>query len=275
MDVKSPPTFIENYYSSWHDKSDKEIEYDINACVEKCTAASKLLKQIDIGVINSVLEIGCGYGRNVVEIIKHTNASFGLGCDISKNSIKYAKKFYENDTIKFLHNSSLDGNKAVSEISEIYNNLFDLLILFDVLEHVPKPKDLIQEISRITKYFFIILPLDDTILDNYFLPAKNKTYPSSYHPSGHLWEFNVNDVHKFVSSLGLATIAHDYHIWSIADEFPNHLIPKSFKGKLYFLFRKFINYTLRRIMPKKLFLRLIGRGYFVCVATWDSEFVLD
>ena len=69
MDVKSPPTFIENYYSSWHDKSDKEIEYDINACVEKCTAASKLLKQIDIGVINSVLEIGCGYGRNVVEII--------------------------------------------------------------------------------------------------------------------------------------------------------------------------------------------------------------
>ena len=266
---------IENFYSNWQNKSDEKIEYDIDASIEKCAEACRLLNKIDIGPINSVLELGCGFGRNVVEITKNTKASFGLGCDISKNSIKYANKFYANDTIKFLHNRSLDIKNTISEIRETYKNSFDLLILFDVLEHVPKPKEIIREISKITKYYFIILPLDDTILENYILPAKTKIYPSFYHPDGHLWEFNVNDVHKFISSLGLAPIAYDYHIWSITDQFPTRSEIKSIKGKILYNCWKYFNYFARKILPKKIFLRLIGRGYFVCIATWHSEHVLD
>ena len=271
----SSQSYLDNYYRNWHTKSPEEMEYDISASVEKSAEACRLLNKIDIGPINSVLELGCGFGRNIVEILNYTKASFGLGCDVSEKSIEFANENYANDTIRFLRTSSLDIQTTVSEIHEVYNNTFDLLILFDVLEHVPKPKEVIREISKMTKYFFIILPLDDTIFENYFLPERAKVYPSFYHSDGHLWEFNVNDVHKFISSLGLAPIVYDYQIWSTNAQFPSFLRPKSIKGKILYNFWKWCNYLCKKLLPKKIFLRLMGRGYFVCLATWHSDNVLE
>ena len=272
---KTKNSYLESYYSKWHNKSKENIERDINLCIEKSFAACKIFDQIDIGNIDSILEVGCGFGKNLVEIMDYTKASFGLGCDISKESIEFANKNYANDKVRFLRSSSLDIQTTVSEIREVYNNTFDLLILFDVLEHVPKPKEIIREISKIAKYFFIILPLDDTIFENYFLPERAKVYPSFYHSDGHLWEFNVNDVHKFISSLGLAPIVYDYQIWSTNAQFPSFLRPKSIKGKILYNFWKWCNYLCKKLLPKKIFLRLMGRGYFVCLATWHSDNVLE
>jgi len=273
--VKKPPNHLEDFYSNWYEKSKEQVEYEINVCKEKSATACKLLDKVDVGSINSVLEIGCGFGRNLVEIVNYTKASFGLGCDVPKAAIEYAKKYYENDSIKFLQAESLDIKSTVSQIRRIHSEPFDIAILFYVLEHVPKPKTFISQLAPISKHFLVILPLDNTIFNNYILPQRMKTYPSSKHPDAHFWEFHVNNVHHFIVSLGLTPIVYQFNKFSLYDQYPPHLRPSNLKGRILFECMRVFKYVTGKIMPRRMFLRLIGGGYFMCLASWSEEFVLE
>lgn len=261
-----------NFYAGWYDKTKEEIDYDIRSCVEKCEEAKKLLSKNDIGVINSVLEIGCGYGCNLAEIVKYTQAGLGIGQDISKEAIDFAQRHYANEKIKYLHIGSLDIKETVAQICKIRQQKFDLAILFDVLEHIPRPKEFVGQIASIAKCFLIILPIDNTIFNDYIM---KKSYPSSLHPDGHLREFNVNNVHQFVVSLGLAPLAFDFHIWSLDDMYPLRKRPLTMREIISRRCLRIMNGIARNILPKRIFLRMIGAGFFVCMATWSPEYVLE
>lgn len=272
---RRPQDNLTKLYNDWYVKSQEQIEYENNVCVEKSTNALKLLKGLDIAPIKSVLEIGCGYGRNLDEIVNHTNAHYGLGCDISKEAIEYAKKHYENDSVRFFYAESPEIKSTVSQIQREYEKPFDIVILFDVLEHIPQAKTFIRELARVSRYFLIILPLDNTVLQNYILPKKMKKFPGSNHPDGHLREFHVNNVHQFVVSLGLTPLAYNVYKFSQYDQFPPHKEPRSLKGKMYFKSMKAFTLIVSKLLPQRIFLRLVGMGGFVCMATYDPDFVLE
>lgn len=260
------------FYDGWYDKTKEEIDYDIRSCVEKCKAAKILLSKNEIGVINSVLEIGCGYGCNLAEIVKYTQAGLGVGTDICKKAIDFAQKNYVNEKIKYFHIESLDIKDTVVQISKIRQQKFDLAILFDVLEHIPRPKEFVGQIASIAKCFLIVLPIDNTIFNDYIM---KKCYPSSLHPDGHLREFNVNNVHQFVVSLGLAPLAFDFHIWSLDDMYPLRKQPLTVRQMFSRRCLRIVNGMARNVLPKRIFLRMIGTGFFVCLATWSAEYVLE
>lgn len=274
--MKKQPNSLKDFYSDWYQKKSKEqTEYEINVCIQKSRIACELLGGVEIAPINSVLEIGCGYGCNLVEVVERTKASFGLGCDVSKAAIEYAKKHYENDSIKFLQTESRDIKSTVSQIRRIHSGPFDITILFYVLEHVPQPKTFIRHLASISKHFLIILPLDNTIFNNYILPQRMKSYPSSKHPDAHFWEFHVNNVHHFIVSLGLTPIVYQFNKFSLDEEYPSFLRPSHLKGRILFECMKVFKYVTGKIMPRRMFLRLIGGGYFTCLASWSDEFVLE
>lgn len=123
--------------------------YDRNAKLfsDKFDKSGKRVKDIEevFNLINkdnpTVLEIGCGNGRDAEEIIKHTDNY--LGIDISKQFIKLAKQ-------KLPHTKF--------EVADIENFLFqrkiDVIFAFASLIHIPKKsmqKILRKSISALNK----------------------------------------------------------------------------------------------------------------------------
>jgi len=73
----------------------------------------------------NVLEIGCGYGREAKEILKHTNRY--LGMDISEEMIKMARE------------QVLEGNFIVADIEDyIFPKDLDIIFSFASLLHSDK-----------------------------------------------------------------------------------------------------------------------------------------
>lgn len=72
------------------------------ACIEKSQPACRMLGKANIGTVNSILELGCGFGRNFVELMRYTNAFFDLGSDISETAIAYAERPDGSSSKKFM-----------------------------------------------------------------------------------------------------------------------------------------------------------------------------
>lgn len=101
----------------------------------------KLASYVDLK--NSrVLEIGCGYGAFVAAL--NDLGAQVTGTEIDKESLQIAKKM-------------LAGRKGVRLIQVKDENLpfrkdsFDLLVLFDVIEHINNPQKMIAECSRVMR----------------------------------------------------------------------------------------------------------------------------
>lgn len=105
----------------------------VTPVVEKLDTIKKLRGQ-------KVLEIGCGYG-SLLSILNKKGAIV-TGTEIDKKSIDVAKKFL-NKNIKIFH--------TIGEKLPFKNKSFDMVILFDAIEHVGNPKKTIDESIRVLK----------------------------------------------------------------------------------------------------------------------------
>lgn len=158
-----------------------------------------------------ILEVGCGYGRNL-EALSGVNGSEFFGCDISAEDLAAAdKRAKELGRPNIKLSLQPDKNKLPYADSQ-----FDLVVLWQVLEHVPscaEKKSLLSEVARVTKNNGLILtetpnfffPLDyhDTNLPFvHYLPAvfrqllikklRKRDFPPSFYTS-------VSQIKKFLS----------------------------------------------------------------------------
>ena len=91
-----------------------------------------------------VLDIGCGSGYLISELSKAINAQF-YGVDVYQNEIKNCEYKIADITEEIPFN----------------NEMFDCVILGEVIEHVPNPDFLLREINRVLKkdgYLIISTP---------------------------------------------------------------------------------------------------------------------
>ncbi len=103
----------------------------------------KLLLHIDFSN-KQVLEVGCGPGGNLEEILK-SNPSTLAGVDISQEMVDLAKKNLEGKNFEIL---KIDGTSFPFE-----SNSKDIVLTATVLQHNTDPKmlaDLIVEICRVS-----------------------------------------------------------------------------------------------------------------------------
>lgn len=88
-----------------------------------------------------VLEIGCGTCYGMGTILSGYNKIIGM--DISLDALKYGNKTYKKKHLKLL--------QANCEALPFPNGSFDLVVSFEVIEHLADPKAYLGEISRILK----------------------------------------------------------------------------------------------------------------------------
>ena len=89
---------------------------------------------------SKVLDLGCGDGSLLKELIKNKNVT-GLGIEISIEKIKTCMK----DGISVIQE---DLNEGLKEFQE---NSFDYVVLSQTLEYIANPVYLIQEMLRVGK----------------------------------------------------------------------------------------------------------------------------
>jgi SAM-dependent methyltransferase len=99
--------------------------------------------------MNEVVEAGCGSGRILAELSKHYPAGHFKGYDISPQAIAIAKQ-YQDERTEFHH----------ADLLSAYQNKADVLLLIDVLEHVPDYYGMLESLHAKAGNFIFHIPLD-------------------------------------------------------------------------------------------------------------------
>lgn len=189
-----------------------------------------------------VVEMGCGMGYGTYAMSQN-GAKKVYGIDIDKSAIEFAIKNYNHSSITYLNESATK--------SSITANYADVVIAFEVIEHLQNPRELINEVLRILKpggTFILSTPNRSTSLkDNPF----------------HIKEFKFTELNSFLNDFKVKR----YYGQGIAFTYLIHLYQKlikhiknSFLKRLLYL-RPWEGY---RIYPlsKKMYFKCI---YFIAI----------
>jgi ubiquinone/menaquinone biosynthesis C-methylase UbiE len=94
-----------------------------------------------IGPGERVLDIGCGIGALAYEVAEKSGA-FVVGIDINRNHIQRACREYSHPRVEY---------KVADALKEIPDQRFDVIILSNVLEHLPQRSAFLKKVQAITR----------------------------------------------------------------------------------------------------------------------------
>ena len=130
-----------------------------------------------------ILDFGCAHGGYAVNMANRVGREW-VGVDVDKHSIEWAER---NRTTRATTPSALRFVVGDHDVDLSGEAPFDALLLFEVLEHVPDPTVVIDQLERWVKpdgYVLITVPYGPWEWMSY------ETYPHRCH----LWEFDAHDV---------------------------------------------------------------------------------
>jgi SAM-dependent methyltransferase len=157
----------------------------------------KLIQLIPEGFkIENILEVGCAFGVLLNNIADRLHLKNRLGIDISGNNIEAAKNLYPE--CKFFHGTLEDFIKVIP--GEIRNHRYDLIVLSDIVEHIPDDLEFMKMVQNISSYVLINLPLEKSF------NTRNRQY-GEQDPSGHLRCYDEEDALRLVTNAGFEVIS--------------------------------------------------------------------
>ncbi len=134
----------------------------------------------ETGLINSnikALELGCGTG-NLASFLQAQGVSITAG-DISETAIEHARKLHPN----------VDFRTHAAEELPYEDNSFEIVMSFDVLEHLPNVDQHLSEVQRVLKpdgYYLLQTP--NKLSNATFETLKCRSMEwKKYHPSLHFY----------------------------------------------------------------------------------------
>lgn len=144
--------------------------------------------------IRSYADVGCGSGR----IVKYVADALELsgyefhkvkGYDVSPH-VRYLKK----DGIEYIHGDFREEG-----------DFFDLVTLFDVVEHVPDTIEFIKQVSERCNFIGIHLPLEKSINI-----ALRDQFRSRLTDPGHLIYLDISSALNLLAYAGLRVVDYEY-----------------------------------------------------------------
>lgn len=213
---KMPDVFLDAAKSKSYQSSFYQWKFDI---IEK-------FKSKDSG--KRLLDIGCGDGKFVYDAI--TQGYDAIGIDLSPDRISKGKELYNlNDAQLICQN--------IDDFSE--NQTFDIIVMWDIIEHVESPSSVLKSIRKIshenTKIFILTMSVDSL---TYRVFGDEWNYMN---PTQHLHYFSHETMRKMLEKEGFTLESVEM------DETKNknifHLAAKIVMGRINHLF--FRMYTQR------------------------------
>jgi 2-polyprenyl-3-methyl-5-hydroxy-6-metoxy-1,4-benzoquinol methylase len=151
---------------------------------------------------NSLLEIGSSSGQFLIEAGNIFNEIYGV--ELDSKCAKFCEKLLQ-----------LEKGHIVNNIKKFEGKKFDVIALFQVLEHVKNPLEFIEDLKQYLdkdSYIAIEVPnLNDALLSEYNLP----TYQKFYFHKAHLWYFNWDTLGMLMEKAGFKGSIHflqDYNV---------------------------------------------------------------
>tara|TARA_B100000575_G_scaffold252819_1_gene221006 strand:- start:6957 stop:7670 length:714 start_codon:yes stop_codon:yes gene_type:complete len=149
---------------------------------------------------HNVLDLGCASGE--MSFWAAEKAKKVIGIDYNPVHINFAKENYKRDNL-FFH--CVEAHEYLQNTNEV----FDVLILENVLEHLDNPSNFIKKFSPFFNFVYIELPdFDKNYLNHY---RKDHNLSLIYTDSDHVSEFDRYDIIKIVESNNLSII-HSFYI---------------------------------------------------------------
>jgi hypothetical protein len=150
----------------------------------------------------SLLEVGSSAGQFLIEAGNVFNEIYGV--ELDSKCAKFCEKLLQ-----------LEKGHIVNNIKRFEGKKFDVITLFQVLEHVKNPLEFIEGLKQYMdkdSYIAIEVPnLNDALLSEYELP----NYKQFYFHKAHLWYFNYDTLNMLMSKLGFEGNIHflqDYNV---------------------------------------------------------------
>jgi SAM-dependent methyltransferase len=180
-------------YVSFRNDTSRREDYSITVDWK----VRKLIQLIPEGFkVENILEVGCAFGVLLNDIADRLHLKNRLGIDISGNNIEAAKKLYPE--CKFFHGTLEDFINVIPD--EIRNSRYDLVVLSDVVEHIPDDLGFMKIVQNLTSYVLINLPLEKSF------NTRNRQY-GEQDLSGHLRCYDEEDARLLVTNAGFEVIS--------------------------------------------------------------------
>lgn len=205
-DFSPSKKFAKDYYKKdYFVGGGKKKSYDDFGKEEISSRITSKKRIILLGLKNkgNVLDIGCAYGFFLSEFPNNWNK---FGIEISKFAASLAQKINPNAKIKSI---------------DIANNVFprqkfDLITMWDVIEHLDKPKNVVSEAyKKLNKGGSIALTTGDV---DSILAKIQKVGWHLYNPPQHLSYFSGATIKKLLKSVGFKkiTVTHETAYYPIS-----------------------------------------------------------
>jgi len=132
--------------------------------------------------IHNILEVGCAAGDLLANFPVNCPRENRTGLDISEKNVIEARKRYPG--VNFV-------NIPFEDYFKHSNETFDLVILSDILEHVPNDLELLTVAGESAKYILLNLPLEKC------WEFRNRLYGPE-DSRGHLRAYDINDARSII-----------------------------------------------------------------------------
>ena len=179
--IDNEKSLIQSFYESHH-KDGQRLKQSF---LEKMRG---LLFAEWIGINKKILDLGGRDGTLTKHFIEKNNVTLA---DIDENALEYAKRNFKVETMKVDLNQSLPFK----------DNSFDVVVMAEVLEHLPYPNITLSEIKRVLKTngrFIGNLPLAYHLKDRWQIIRGRKLLISG--DPTHLQFLSYEDVKKLMSN---------------------------------------------------------------------------
>ncbi|WKY48562.1 class I SAM-dependent methyltransferase [Eubacteriaceae bacterium ES3] len=149
--------------------------------------------------IETILEIGCGYGFFVDYLSKRDYDIEGI--EISAERREIANSICKNK----IRDTNLLINTTEDSVQEISEKMYDLICMFQVLEHISEPNQFLEKIkNRYMKESSLLLIEVPNLSDN--MLRVSKEYNDFYWQRAHLVYYDVNTLKMVLKNAGYVIV---------------------------------------------------------------------
>ena len=258
MDDADFAVFYDNQpdYIAFRNDKEKQKEY-------KTLVDWKVRKLTGVIPVNhkfgNILEVGCAFGILLNNIADRLKIYARTGIDISGENIKTARSLYPECV--FFKGTLEDYVKEKSYI--LKNHRHDLIVLSDIIEHIPDDIGFLKLIREVSEYVVVNLPLEKSFKN------RNRKYGIE-DPSGHLRSYDKKLAKKLFNDAGFLTVRGQTSIATSDAEFSGiynknrklRVISKPFVLRIFWLSFYAVEDKFK-LISKSISAKIYGTNYFV------------